>query len=479
MKLRGGSLLLVLAWGARCDVQPVLSWKTILLGGDDIQVTGATTSPDGVLVAGKTYDLDLGDALAPFSIADATTNIAVFDPTTAALSNVRSLPDRNLRNFAFDQSSGLAYFGSSTHIFRYSADGAWKDVAKSIPGVGETGAIIQLLIATGNGVYAATVSTGGAGTKRSYYYSPDAGETWEQGDARIELAEAADPFDSCRLLTATSASQDCGKTWLDQKEANPAVRVAMPDPRVKDLLYAWSIFAEVDGRFRLYRSRDWGKSWESLQTFSAAGSIAPDPADPFGLYMANADGVYQSGDRGTNWSRIGAPPLTNGSARFQLIGDFVSAAMYLNIHDGFGKVYVSRDGMRSFSRIAEQTSPLLAALTGDGRLLIHRDALPVGFVAKFSWDGAPMFFRYLPAGGYMYITGSGIAPTGEIVISGFGYFPRGFPATSELPVVDQNLNDGFVLRISSDGQQLLSSTRTARPFTQAIGGLCERPFSDF
>lgn len=90
------------------------------------------------------------------------------------------------------------------------------------------------------------------------------------------------------------------------------------DPRTK-AVYACPLESDeyrlpVDGRFRLYRSRDAGKSWEPLERglpqerYYAGvlrGAMAVDTLDPTGIYVGSTAGaVFMSADEGDSWQQL-------------------------------------------------------------------------------------------------------------------------------------------------------------------------------
>lgn len=72
--------------------------------------------------------------------------------------------------------------------------------------------------------------------------------------------------------------------------------------------------ATVDGRLRVYRTRDAGASWEALtnglpQEHAYVSVLRDafdhDGEDPVGLYFGTSTGhVFASGDRGESWRAV-------------------------------------------------------------------------------------------------------------------------------------------------------------------------------
>ena len=116
-------------------------------------------------------------------------------------------------------------------------------------------------------------------------------------------------------------SDDRGESWTDLSEGLPSdfgYALAL-DPSDPDTVYvipeeSSHMRATVDGRLRVYQSRDGGESWtaltEGLPQRHAYVSVLRDAMDhdalePHGLYFGTSTGhVFASRDRGASWSSI-------------------------------------------------------------------------------------------------------------------------------------------------------------------------------
>lgn len=116
-------------------------------------------------------------------------------------------------------------------------------------------------------------------------------------------------------------SDDAGESWLDVSAGLPsefgyALATDPADPDVAFVVPEASSHMRtvVDGRLRVYRTRDAGRSWEPLsrglpqqhawQSVLREG-LASDGLDPLGLYLGTSGGhVFTSVDGGDTWSAI-------------------------------------------------------------------------------------------------------------------------------------------------------------------------------
>jgi len=131
----------------------------------------------------------------------------------------------------------------------------------------------------------------------------------------------ADPDDSRILYRQDHAgmykSGDGGETWTPKMNGLASwfgFPIAM-DPRTK-ALYAFPLESDeyrmpVEGKFRVYRSRDGAESWQALgEGLPAAptwagvlrGAMAVDGQDPGGVYVGATNGsLFASADGGDTW----------------------------------------------------------------------------------------------------------------------------------------------------------------------------------
>jgi hypothetical protein len=147
---------------------------------------------------------------------------------------------------------------------------------------------------------------------------------------------AADPDDTNTIYRQDHAgfyvTRDGGDTWEAAEDGLPVGVVGMPgqkiraiygfpivmDPRTKSLfifpLESDEYRMPIDGRFRVYRSRDGGSSWEGLgeglpttPTYCNVlrGAMAVDGQKPCGVYVGTTGGqLFASANAGDSWRPI-------------------------------------------------------------------------------------------------------------------------------------------------------------------------------
>ena len=135
-------------------------------------------------------------------------------------------------------------------------------------------------------------------------------------------ALAADPFQPGRVLLGTTTgvlfvSTDEGRHWaFESRIANHddwVVATLVADPSQRGVWFAglWS-WGQAGGG--VFRSSDYGQSWQPLWQGHAVRALAQAPSDPHTLVAATLDGVYRSQDSGRQWQLISPPhdsELTN------------------------------------------------------------------------------------------------------------------------------------------------------------------------
>jgi photosystem II stability/assembly factor-like uncharacterized protein len=147
--------------------------------------------------------------------------------------------------------------------------------------------------------------------------SRDAGKTWTRTSEGLEHDDVhglAVIHNGGRRLFATTAgglhlSRDAGSTWTVQPVDSPwqYVRSVVPKTDGSGTIFLTNGNGPPGSDGRLFRSRDFGKTWQQAalpgRVESSAYFLAAHPADPNLLFLAATLGqLYRSIDGGDNWT---------------------------------------------------------------------------------------------------------------------------------------------------------------------------------
>ncbi|MEW6756350.1 MAG: leucine-rich repeat domain-containing protein, partial [Candidatus Latescibacterota bacterium] len=203
--------------------------------------------------------------------------------------------------------------------------------------------------------------------------SRDGGESWEAAPAPPLVGlVAADPSVSGRVYcaylfypnwvccqqptelgVALYMSADRGDTWrlagewVQSYTGDTAAPFAFSDPA--DPRHVWvggGGRGAASGLTAVFRSRDGGETWETVELSVTLSALAPDPAVPGALYGVCAGGLYHSLDEGRTWAQVGAVPRRQVDRLHVAAGSPVDLWAWVSAGTG---VWRSRDTGRTWS----------------------------------------------------------------------------------------------------------------------------------
>ena len=180
----------------------------------------------------------------------------------------------------------------------------------------------------------AAVSAGGV------YRSDDGGETWMPANAGVRAENLPERYPETghnvhrvvmhprtpgrlyrQCYNGTYRSDDGGRSWTEITDGLPSDfgYGIVTDPNDPDTVFqvpesSSHLRAPVDGKLRVYRSRDGGQTWQSASRGLPAEHVyvtvlreamATDSRDPCGVYFGTSGGqVFASPDAGDSWQKL-------------------------------------------------------------------------------------------------------------------------------------------------------------------------------
>jgi photosystem II stability/assembly factor-like uncharacterized protein len=196
------------------------------------------------------------------------------------------------------------YLGTSGGEIYVSRDAAksWRPARNGVPFPGHV--VDNLVMDRLGRLWAASWGPWGGGV---IAVSEDGGKSWSRRDQGLEdfsvRAIAIDPRDADFVvvggLTGVYRSEDSGQTW-EKISTQENVESLAIDPRNRDRIYV--------GTWRQgIRTEDGGKTWAPINTGMVLDTdmfdITINPADPDDVWVSTCGWVYNSPNRGDNWTR--------------------------------------------------------------------------------------------------------------------------------------------------------------------------------
>ncbi len=236
------------------------------------------------------------------------------------------------------------------------------------------------------------------------YRSLDGTSTWTflpiPGASQL-LRVLVDPFDSQRVYAGAAsgfyASSDGGDHWAgtgwNLPPSSPSLVDMAADPHQAGHLLA--CFGSGGAPRLLYRSTDYGASWQAVDVNPGPGTqnphcIAFDPATPGTAYLAT-NGVYKSIDGGSTWQRIDDPKQPGMVSDASNIAIATHPQHMVAIEGQSGQFYRSVDGGATWQKAeSTQGGGVDVFVDGDSTRLYRATAQGLFFSsdAGDSWERA-------------------------------------------------------------------------------------------
>ncbi len=216
-------------------------------------------------------------------------------------------------------------------------------------------------------------------------------ERWQPGAGGMCCHSIqVDPADASRMVVAISAAgafrtEDGGEAWTPINKEVAADFLPEKEPEVGQCVHKLLLHAGKPGRLwqqnhcGVYRSDDWGDSWERLDGNGLPSDfgfpIALDPADPDRAWVVPEDGaenrvtaggrfgVYRTDDAGATWElETEGLPQRAWLAVLREATSFDGAGVYVGAQSG--GVWARRDG--AWAEVARDLPPVLSVEAAQG-----------------------------------------------------------------------------------------------------------------
>ena len=216
-----------------------------------------------------------------------------------------------------DPASGTVFVGMWGHVITTTNGSTWYDASDGL----ESGYLYDIAInpVTPSLVYAGILS--GNDGQTGVYKSQDGGAHWVRASTGITdtsdmFAIAVDPTSPNIVYAGTSGgtlirSADNGDSWawsgngLIHVTGWPSIWDILPDPRNPGVVFLAQSNSGDSRQGGIYRSSDYGVSWERVLERHDSWSLVFDPGNHNVIYTSSwRDGIYRSEDGGDSWAKF-------------------------------------------------------------------------------------------------------------------------------------------------------------------------------
>ena len=315
------------------------------------------------------------------------------------------------------------------------------------------------------------------------YRSTDDGVTWIlQGSLNTANRIVADPGNALTAYAysalnsvALQKTTDGGVTW------NPATSgLPSSTPNIYSMVAAsdGSLYVDIAGN-GVYKSTNQGTTWfaanAGLGSFSGVlNGLAVSASNPAVLYKSVSGSVFnttvfKTTNGGTSWAVVaGSAPVALGALAVSATNPLLIYAVALS---AFPPLYVSTDGGATWNPAGTDLgvaslSQIIADPTNGSAAYALAPVTQAAFAAKINPAGSALVYStFLGSSGQMIGYGIAANSAGDAFVTGSS--TGTFPVTSTTFQANQNIPEGFVVRISA---ATAACSFSVSPATQLVYG---------
>lgn len=307
-----------------------------------------------------------------------------------------------------------------------------------------------------------------AATSQGIFKSQDGGATWRQsglaGSTSVLASSQVRPSTLFTVISGRYSSgnepnvqrtTDGGATWTLLANSPKGSFSLACDQVNPNLIYAAARSFDLAGYTNaIHKSIDGGNSWTKQVELPIPYSTFTLAANQGAVFVGTDYGVLVSRNEGTTWSRTSVTTAADNIA----IDPNDPKIVYANAD----RLYKSMDGGSTWSVALEvrQFVQCLAIVAGAGQTVYVGASSPQnGFVSKWSPDGKQLLYSTYLGGSYYDVpTAIAVDQSGNAFVAGYTY-SLDFPVTANgIQKRHAGEVNGFVIKISADGDKLLYST---------------------